>query len=53
MLVSSIFSFSQNVSKNLLQGRLRSGLCGKELMLYLVYVLYFLAPNYLKENNYM
>ena len=33
MLVTSIFSFSQNVLKSLLsQGRLKAGLCGIELM---------------------
>ena len=34
MLVTSIFSFSHNVFKRTpIQGRLKSGLCGKELKL--------------------
>ena len=31
MLVTSIFSFYHNVFQSLLRGRLKSGLCGKEL----------------------
>ena len=38
MLVTSIFSFSHNVFKRLLSwSRLQSGLCGKELIIFISY----------------
>ena len=40
MLVNSIFSFSHNVFRRLFtQGRLKSGLCGKELKKYIEHVI--------------